>query len=80
MPPRTTKRRTTANLKTKTNQNCQKTEWHGSPTTKEIKKKHTFRLVGGAEMGGGVERTRDKVVAGGGSRLWSGVGKAAAGW
>ena len=32
---------------------------------KEIKKKHSFRLVGGAEMGSGVERTHGKAVAGG---------------
>ena len=50
MPPYTTKRRTT-NLKTKSNQNSQKIELYGSPTTKELKKKHSFRLVGGAETG-----------------------------
>ena len=65
VPPCATKRRTTTNLKTKTNQNCQKTEWHGSPTTKEIKKKHTFRLVGGAETGSPVVRMYSKVAAGG---------------
>ena len=31
-------------------QNCQKIELYGSPITKELKKKHSFRLVGGAEM------------------------------
>ena len=46
----TTKRRTTTNLKIKT-QNCQKIELYGSPITKELKKKHSFRLLGGAEMG-----------------------------
>ena len=50
LPPRTTKRRTT-NLKIKNNQNCQKIELHGSPKTKELRKKHSFRLVGGTEMG-----------------------------
>ena len=50
MPPYTTKRRTT-NLKTKSKQNSQKIELYGSPTTKELKKKHSFRLVGGAETG-----------------------------
>ena len=50
MPPHTTKRRTT-NLKTKNNQNCQEIELYGSLTTKEIQKKHSSRLVGGAEMG-----------------------------
>ena len=43
VPPRTTKRRTITNLKTKNNQNCQKTELYGSPTTKELKKKHSPR-------------------------------------
>ena len=65
MPPCTIKRRTTTNLKTKNNQNCQKIELYGSPTTKELKKKLSSRLVGGAEMGSWVERTRGKVVAGG---------------
>ena len=45
-----TKRRTT-NLKTKNNQNCQKIKLYGSPTTKELKKKHSSRPVGGAETG-----------------------------
>ena len=44
--PLTTKRKTT-NLKTKNNQNCQKAKLCGSLTTKELKKKHSFRLVGG---------------------------------
>ena len=39
------------NLKTKTNQNCQKIELYESLTTKELKKKHSSRLVGGVEMG-----------------------------
>ena len=51
LPPCTTKRRTTTNLKTKNNQNCQKIELFGSPTTKELKKNHSPTLVGGAEMG-----------------------------
>ena len=45
-----TKRRTT-NLKTKNNQNCQKIELCGSSTTKELKKKHSSRLVGEVETG-----------------------------
>ena len=54
LPPRTTKRRTTTNLKTKKKktQNCQKTEVYESRTTKELKKKQSFRQVGGTEMGG----------------------------
>ena len=58
-------RRTTANLKTKCNQNCQKIELYGSPTTKELKRKHLSRLVGGVETGSWVERTQGKAVAGG---------------
>ena len=38
-------------FKNKNNQNCQKIKLYGSPTTKELKKKHSSRLVGGAEMG-----------------------------
>ena len=51
MLPCTTKRRTTTNLKTNSNQNCQKIELYGSPTIKELKKKHSFRLIGAAELG-----------------------------
>ena len=43
--------RTTTNLKTKNNQNCQKIELYGSPTTKELKQKHSSRMVGGEETG-----------------------------
>ena len=63
MLPYKTKRRTTT-LKTKNNQNCQKIELYGSPTTKELKKKHSFRLVGGVEMGNQEEWTCGKVAAG----------------
>ena len=49
VPPRTTKRRTTTNLKTKNNKNCQKIELYGSLTTKELKSKHSFRLERGVE-------------------------------
>ena len=48
MLPHTTKRRIT-NLKTKNNQNCQKIKLYGNPTAKELKKKHSFRLVGGVK-------------------------------
>ena len=50
VPPHTTKRMTTTNLKTKNNQNCQKIELYGSPTNKELKR-HSFRQVGGAQTG-----------------------------
>ena len=53
LPPHTTKRRATTNLNTKNNQNCQKIKLYGSLTTKELKKKHSFRLVGGAGWGPG---------------------------
>ena len=51
VPPHTTKRRTTTNLKIRNNQNCQKIKLYGSLTTKELKKKHSSRLVGGVETG-----------------------------
>ena len=46
---------------------------YGSPKTKELKKKHSFRPVGGAEMGsqGGED-------SGQGGSLRTGVGEAAA--
>ena len=64
MPLPTTKRRTTTNLKKKKQkpQNCQKIELYG---TKELKKKHSSRLVGGAETGSQAERTQGKMKAGG---------------
>ena len=62
------------NLKTKNNQNGQKIELYGSPTTKELKEIHSSRPVGGAEMGSWAERTHGKTVAGGPGR-----GKVAAG-
>ena len=72
MPPCKTERRTT-DLKTKSNQNCQKIELYGSLTTKELKKKHSSRLVGRAEMGSwGREDSRQ----GNGYRTW--VGESAA--
>ena len=49
VPPCTTKRRTTTNFETENNQNYQKIELYGSPTTKELKKRHSSRLVGVAE-------------------------------
>ena len=52
MHPHTTRRRTTTNLKTNNNQNCQKIKLYRSPTTKELKKKHSSRPVGGVETGG----------------------------
>ena len=42
-----------------------KNKLYGSPTTKELKKKHSPRPVGGAETGSGAERTHGKAGAGG---------------
>ena len=68
LPPHTTKRRTTANLKTKNNHNCQKTKLYGSPITNELKKKHSSRLVGGDGMGSqGVEDAQQGAARGPGS-------------
>ena len=63
MPSCTTKRKTT-NLKTNNNENCQKIKLYGSLTTKELKKKHSSRPVGGAEMGSWAEKTCSKAAAG----------------
>ena len=52
-------------FKNKNTQNCQKIKLYGSPTTKELKKKHSSRLVGRAETGSWVKRTHGKAVAGG---------------
>ena len=46
------------------------------PTTKEIKKKHSSRLVGGAEAGSRGERTHSKGASGGPSE----VADCGAGW
>ena len=42
---------------------------YGSPTTKEIKKKYSSRLVGGAETGSWAERSHCKAAAGGPSEV-----------
>ena len=71
LPPCTTKR-TATNLKTKNNQKCQKIELYGSPATKQLKKKYSCRIVGGAETGswgredaqqGGSWRTRQSHIS-----------------
>ena len=64
MPPHTTKRKTTTNLKNKNNQNSQKIEQYVGPTTQELKKKHSPRPVGGVEIGSQAERTHGKAAAG----------------
>ena len=74
MPPHTTKRRTTTNLKTKNNQNCQKIELYRSLTIKELKKKHSMtgtrcgdRQLGrkGCRVKGWLEDWVGEAVAGG---------------
>ena len=72
MAPCTTKRRATTNLKTIITRTARKIELCGSLTTKELKKKHSSRPVGGAEWAARVEKTCGKVEAGG-------MGEAAAG-
>ena len=48
-------------LKTSNTQNHQKTELYGSPTTKDLKKPHSSRWIGGAKMWRQVERCRDSM-------------------
>ena len=50
----------TTNLNTKNNQNCQKIKLRGTLTTNKLKK-HSSRLVEGAETGSPMETMRDKV-------------------
>ena len=69
MLPHTTKRITT-NLKTKNNQNCQKIKLYESLTTKELKKKHSSRLIGGAETGSWAERSGKATAGGWGSPIF----------
>ena len=45
--------------KTNITQVCQKIELYGSPTTKDLKKPHSSRRLGWAEMWSGVERDGD---------------------
>ena len=65
VPPPTTRRSTKTNLKTKNNQNWQKIELYRSLTSKQLKKKHSPRPVGGVEMGSREERTCSKAAPGG---------------
>ena len=51
MPPCTTIRRITTNLKTKSTQNCQKSKLYGSLTTKNLNKLYSSIFAGGAELG-----------------------------
>ena len=70
LPPHTTKRRITTNLKTKNHQNCQKIKLHVSPTAKKLKK--TFIQSG--------RRGRDRKLGQRGSnKVVDQAGEAAAG-
>ena len=57
------------NPKTNNTQTCQKIELYGSLTTKDLKKPHSSRRVGGEEMRswGGVVRRHSVVQTGSGS-------------
>ena len=57
-------------LKTTHNQNCQKIELYGILTTQDLKKPHSSRWVGGAEL-----RTRAERIA---DMVWHGEAVAAA--
>ena len=52
-------------MKTINPQKCSQIELYENLTTKELKKKHSSRLVGRAETDSWVERTCGKVEAGG---------------
>ena len=54
--------------KQKTTKTARKIELYGSPTTKELKKKHSSRLVGGVETAARVEKICSKAVTGGPGR------------
>ena len=62
MPPHTTIRRITGNLKTKYNQNCQKTRPYGSLTTNDLKKKYSLGGQEGQKWGAEAERTHVAAV------------------
>ena len=57
-------------FKNKNNQSSQKIEPYGSLTTKELKKKHSSKPVGGVETGSRVERTGVGKAAAGGLARW----------
>ena len=51
LPPCTTIKRITTNLKTENTQNCKKIKLYRSPTTKDLKKTYSSKWVGGVELG-----------------------------
>ena len=65
LPACTTRRRTTPNLKTKNNPELPENRTLWKSNNQGVKKKHSFRLAGGTEVGSRVERTHNKVAAGG---------------
>ena len=66
-------KRTKTNLETENNQNCQKIELYGSPTTKELKTKDSCRLVGGWRWAARAERICGKALAGEPSKVAAGT-------
>ena len=50
LPPGTTTAKLQLNYRTNITQNCQKIELYGTLTTKELKKPHSSRRVGGTEI------------------------------
>ena len=61
VPPRTTNRRTTTNLKNRKQPELAENRIVWKSDNQEVKEEIS-RLVGGAEMGRWVERTRDKAA------------------
>ena len=58
-PPHTTTEKITTKPQNNNTQNHQKIERHGSPTTKDLKKLHSFRRVRGVETWYSVERRQN---------------------
>ena len=63
VPPRTTKRRTTTSLKTEKQPELPENRTVWKLTTNELKKKHSSRPIGRAQMGSTGERTFSKAAA-----------------
>ena len=59
-PPGTTVAKTTLDYKTNITQKCQKIKLCGTPTTKDLKKSHSSRQVGGVETWSGAEKCGDR--------------------
>ena len=68
MPPCTTKRRTTTNLKTKKQPELTENQTVWKSDNQGLEKTHSSRPIRGAETGSQAERTHGKAVAGGPGR------------